>query len=271
MNNDDLTNIKLTDFSAFENTMHRLNEVIQPIIRAVELFHQMMQPIYDAIEQYKPKIAEFGKIAAEAVRPLIAIEKMGDSQYVYWDYMDKAFVNDLVISDNVNKTLRAYIVRDHNRKIDATIEKSRLSPLMKKHLRIYDQSVTAFNDGNNDLAVIGLTTIFDGLLADISKNNTSRLKPRIDTIKEKLKKNEILNQNEYAMLTLAITFEKTIDSFSANSEFSKKEPKGLNRHWIAHGRSLRKKTKLDVVKMINLIYGMLLINELDDQSNDDIG
>lgn len=57
--------------------------------------------------------------------------------------------------------------------------------------------------------------------------------------------------------------------FSANSEFSKKELKGLNRHWIAHGRSLKRKTKLDVVKMINLIYGMLLINELDDHSNSD--
>jgi hypothetical protein len=263
MNNLDLASKRVTDLSALDNSMHRMNEVIQPIVRAIERFHQMMQPIYDAIEQYRPRIVEFGKKAAEAVRPLIAIEKMGDSQYVYWDYMDKAFINDLVISDNVNKTLRAYMVRDHYKKVDVTIEKSRLCPLMKNHSRIYDQSVMAFRGGNNDLAVLGFTAVFDGLLSDISKKNTPSLKPRIDVIKAKLEKDEVLDQNEYAMLTLAITFEKTIDTFSANSEFSKKEPKGLNRHWIAHGRSLRRKTKLDVVKMINLIYGMLLINELD--------
>ena len=71
------------------------------------------------------------------------------------------------------------------------------------------------------------------------------------------------DHDEYATLTLALTLEKTLDSFSAFSDFSKKEPKGLNRHWIAHGRSTRKKTKLDCVKMINLIYGLLLIEQLD--------
>ena len=60
-----------------------------------------------------------------------------------------------------------------------------------------------------------------------------------------------------------MTLEKTLDSFSAPSDFKGKEPKGLNRHWIAHGRATRKKTKLDCVKMINLIYGLLLIGELE--------
>ena len=121
--------------------------------------------------------------------------------------------------------------------------------------------------GHNDLAVTGFTSVFDGLLSDISHNSTTNLKNRIDVIKKKIEKDETLDHDEYATLSLAITLEKALDSFSAFSDFSKKEPKELNRHWIAHGRSTRKRTKLDCVKMINLIAGLLLINDLESMSN----
>ena len=62
------------------------------------------------------------------------------------------------------------------------------------------------------------------------------------------------------MFSLFYTFNKTVEIFTANSDFHGKEPKGLNRHWIAHGRSRRKKTKLDCVKLINLVYGIILID-----------
>ena len=134
---------------------------------------------------------------------------------------------------------------------------------MQKHKRLYSQSVNAFRSGDSDLAVTGFTSVFDSLLADTSGNPTSRLGPRIDAIKQKLDNDELLNHDEYAMITLAMTLEKTLDSFSAPSDFKGKEPKGLNRHWIAHGRSTRKKTQLDCVKMINLIYGLLLIEDIE--------
>ena len=86
----------------------------------------------------------------------------------------------------------------------------------------------------------------------------------------KLSTDKVLNQDEYAMLALAITFEKTLDLFSSTSSFASKEPKYLNRHWIAHGRSLHKKTKLDCIKMINLIYGLLLIDKFDSEDKSDI-
>ena len=144
----------------------------------------------------------------------------------------------------------------------------RSSKVMQKHKRLYSQSVNAFRNGDSDLAVTGFTSVLDGLLADISGNVTSSLKPRIDVIKQKLDNDELLNHDEYAILTLSMTLEKTLDSFSAHSDFNGKEPKGLNRHWIAHGRSTRKKTKLDCVKMINLIYGLLLIEDLESAVSD---
>ena len=156
-------------------------------------------------------------------------------------------------TNNVNKYLREYMIRERFQTVKNTIEKTLSCPKIQKHERLYVQSVKAFRDGASDLAVTGFTSVFDGLLADISNDPSASLVPRIKVIKEKLEKEELLTHDEYAILTFAYTFDKTLDSFSARSDFAGKEPKGLNRHWIAHGRSTRKKTKLDCVKMINLM------------------
>lgn len=58
-----------------------------------------------------------------------------------------------------------------------------------------------------------------------------------------------------------LTFEKTMELFSTNFDFKGEEPKELNRHWIMHGRSRRRKTEHDCVKLIYFIYGILLIDE----------
>lgn len=188
---------------------------------------------------------------------------MGDAQFVFWDYMTEEYVDAIVDSENINKTLREQMIRERFSKVYRIIDKTLSSAVMHKHKRLYSQSVKAFRNGGNDLAVTGFTSVFDGLLADTSGNPAASLKPRINVIKHKLENDELLDHDEYAMITFAMTLEKTLDSFSANSDFEGEEPKGLNRHWIAHGRSTRKKTKLDCVKMINLIYGLLLIGELE--------
>lgn len=251
------------DFSWPNDAISRISEAIRSLADAMSEVQTKISPLLETIEQYKQQFNSFGTDLAKALRPLVAIEKMGNAQFVYWDYMTSGYVNTILDAKNINKTLRELMYKDKFNTVNNTIDKTIASPELCKHMRLYAQSVKAFRKGDSDLAVTGFTSVFDGLLSDISNNTSSNLTPRIKTIKEKLEKDELLDQDEYATLTLALTFEKTLDTFSAYSNFSQKEPKGLNRHWIAHGRSTRKKTKLDCVKMINLIYGLLLIEQLD--------
>lgn len=261
-----VNNWNMPDFSQMAEYARRVQEMLRPVIETSQRVQEVLRPIAEIVDRYKERIATTVQVIATAARPLIAIEAMGDAQFVYWEIMDETFVDDLVESTNVNKTLRLALVKDKYRTVDATIERSKQHPLMKKHLRLYTQAVTSYNAGHNDLAVNGFTSILDGLLSDVSGNSTHKLQPRIKVIMEKLEKDEVLENEEYATLTLALTFQKTMESFAKPAPFDKKEPKGLNRHWIAHGRSCRRKTKLDSVKMINLIYGVLLICDLDAQS-----
>ena len=251
------------DFSGLSAALSRIQEITRPALEALQNIQSTLQPIVEALEQYKPKVAEIGQALLQATRPLSAIRKMGEAQFVFWDYMTDEFVDAIVGAENINKTLREQLIRDRFSAVNKTIDKTLSSAVMQKHKRLYSQSVNAFRSGDSDLAVTGFTSVFDGLLADTSGNPTSRLGPRINAIKQKLDNDELLNYDEYATITLAMTLEKTLDSFSAPSDFKGKEPKGLNRHWIAHGRSTRKKTKLDCVKMINLIYGLLLIGDIE--------
>lgn len=263
MSRNDLPNWNMPDFSALTEIVRGVQEVLRPVVEAAQRVQEVLRPIVQTAAQYREKIVTSTVTFAKAAMAIAAVEKMGEAQYVYWEVMDRTFVAALVETQNTNKTLRELLVKEKFASTYITVERTQMHPLMKKHLRLYTQAVSSFENGHNDIAVNGLTSVFDGILSAVSGNTTHSLKPRIEEIKKKLEKEEVLESEEYATLTLAITLQKTMESFAKSVPFREKEPKGLNRHWIAHGRSIRRKTKLDVVKMINLIYGLLLSHDLD--------
>lgn len=265
MKNNELSNWNMPDFSHLTESIRKAQEMIRSVAAAMLRTQELFRPIVEGVERYKKQIASAFAGIAKLARPLNAIRIMGETQFVYWDVMDSQLIDDLIESNNPNKTLRAFVSRNKFAYVNNTIDKCINNPKIQKHLRLFSQSVNAFRHGDSDLAVNGFTSVLDGLLSDISGKSTHKLQPRIKAIEEKLETDAVLDNEEYAMLTLALTFHETMETFSAPAPFDKKEPKGLNRHWIAHGRSQRKKTKLDCVKLINLIYGLLLINEVDEK------
>lgn len=265
MSNNELQNWNMPDFSPLTEIARKMQEITRPIIQSFQSVQEIIRPITESLEKLRVQITTAFAGMAEFSRMFTAIQIMGEAQFVCWEALDKQFVKDLIESNNPNKTLRAFVSKNKFAYVTNTIDNCKNNAKMQKHLRLFTQSVTAFQNGDSDLAVTGLTSVFDGLLADISGKTTHRLQPRIEAIEAKLEKEELLDNEEYAMMILALTFHETMETFSAPAPFDKKEPKGLNRHWIAHGRSQRKKTKLDCVKLINLIYGLLLINEVDEK------
>lgn len=268
MKNNELSNWNMPDFSQLLEIARRTQEMIRPIVEAVQRVQEVFRPLVETALKYRNQVTSAVAGIVQFARPIAAIRIMGEAQFVYWDMLDNQLIDDLIESNNPNKTLRAFVSKNKFAYVNNTVSKCVNNPKMQKYLRLFTQSVTAFQNGDSDLAVNGFTSILDGLLADISGNSTHKLQPRIKAIEAKLEKDEVLDNEEYAMLTLAVTFHETMETFSARAPFDKKEPKGLNRHWIAHGRSRRKKTKLDCVKLINLIYGLLLINEVEEKVPD---
>ncbi len=234
---------------------------IKQTLDAVSTFVKNMKPFQDMVQEMMDNIRNFVRLIAEGMRPVKALEPLADNQYIIWKYMNDEFVDMVLSSNNINKTLRVYHEKEKYKSVYETTNRCCEKIHDKTLQRLFIQAVHSFKEGDTDLAVVGLVSVIDGLLALVNESTSTKIAKEFEVLVKKLEDEQLLNDSEYAMFSLFYTFEKTVEVFTAFSKFGEKEPKGLNRHWIAHGRSKRKKTKLDCVKLINLVYGIILIDE----------
>ena len=110
------------DFSGLSAALSRIQEITRPALEALQNIQSTLQPIVEALEQYKPKVAEIGQALLQASRRFSAIRKMGDAQFVFWDYMTEEYVDAIVDSENINKTLREQMIRERFSKVYRTID-----------------------------------------------------------------------------------------------------------------------------------------------------
>ena len=252
----------LNDFAA------RVREATRPALEAISQFQEnFAMYIAPAIRNIMENIKispETLEALRRAGRNVGAISKLADVQYVYWDYLEEDFVELISTSTNINKTLREYHIKNKFRILNVTVGKCK-KELPKHDARLFEQAIKSFENYQYDLVVIGLLAIIDSLLSTTSGKYGTHTPSRAERLINKIDEGEEITNDEYSLIILIWTFQKTIDSIFAKSDFKQenyasKEPKGLNRHWIMHGRSRKKKTKLDCIKLINLIYAIIIIS-----------
>ena len=101
------------------------------------------------------------------------------------------------------------------------------------------------------------------VLSEATQNPTHSPKERCNAILDKLMDLDDIADEEYATLTLFMTFNAMVKSFYKTISFSDPEPRFLNRHWIMHGRIQREMTRLDCIKLLRFLYGIILIDYID--------
>jgi len=259
-------NLDLPDFTAFGSALveatQKYQEMMLPITEALQKYAEMMRPIKEATESFKAQFGDIAAKAAEATRPFLAIDKFKGVQYVYWDFISRDFMEEVIASENVNKTLRVYESQNKYQKSEAVITECLRHPYILPQARMFEQMINAYHNGQYDLATIGLIAMIDSVLSEASRNLTHRPLERCKAIFDKIAHKNSLDSDEYAIMSLGLTYQAMVDTLYKTVSFSEKEPKNLNRHWIMHGRSKRKKTRLDCIKLINFLYGIILIDEL---------
>ena len=131
--------------------------------------------------------------------------------------------------------------------------------------RLFTQSVKALKESSFDLAILGLTAVLDRVLSLYSGQiKNVNIKSRYKAIKERVenKGDLFIDDLESRDFVLFLTYPKAMELFGTNSDFTGQEPKLLNRHWIMHGRSEKEYSKLDCVKVLNMIYGTIRMGQL---------
>lgn len=237
-------------------------EMMQPIIEIAREYTEMMRPIIEATEAFKAQFGDITAKALKAMRPFLAINKFKDVQYVYWDFISIDFMEEVIASDNVNKTLQTYESQNKFQKSESVIIECLHHPYILSQAHVFEQTIRAYHNDQYDLATIGLLSVIDSVLSEASRNLTHNPLKRCKSIFDKIENKNPLDSDEYAIVSLGLTYQGTVESLYKTVSFSEKEPKNLNRHWIMHGRSKREKTQLDCIKLINFLYGIILIDEL---------
>ncbi len=198
----------------------------------------------------------------EAMRPMLAISKVGDAQYVLWDYMALEFFESVIETDDVNVILQALEEKNNYNKSNDIIEKCLYHPFLNDHKRLFKQAIVAYQNGQYELAALGFVTVIDDTLTQASGMNTHKAYDRCMVILDKFVKSEMVSDKEYATISLFTTFRSTYLALYKPVPFDEDEPYELNRHWIVHGRTKRELTRLDCVKLLNFLYGIILSDKI---------
>lgn len=234
-----------------------IREMAEKYNMVVEQIQKSIKPIFDAIET---KIIELIKVS----RPVQAACKLAQHQYVQWKPMTDEFVDEIIRSKDINEMLRAMYEKECYQTFYQLVDECLNNDLTEENKRILTQSASAFRTGDTDLAAIGITIVIDGALAqipEINPKNTS-IKNRAEKLIGKLDRDESLNTNDIAFLAFLIPYCETYKSIGKTSSFADEEPENINRHWLLHGRSNSRKTKLDCVKLVRFLYATIILNKM---------
>lgn len=239
-----------------------LQNLIQPIIDTMNRWKEILAPIIEVnrqFEQMLPKIT-----IPDSFR---AVLKLGDAQYVYWEYLSEAFKKDVIGAADTDQMLLEFESRNDYSASETLISECEQHKFVIPYKTLYDECIRSYHSGAYHLSAVGLTSVIDAVLAEASNNPTHKALERCNAIVKKLEEKEDIDEKEYAVLALEITFSATVEFFYKPAPFTEAEPNGLNRNWIAHGRSTRDYTRLDCLKLIRLLYGIIVFDELENSDN----
>ncbi len=234
----------------------------ETIKRFAELSAPYVEIARDFTNTVAPLLAEIAHVSLQ----LSVISRLGQIQYVAWKTFPKEFYVQAGATNSKQELLELVIswVEDNDFvDIESTIKSLSQIDQLKEN-PVFSQTIEAYRRDDYDLACLGLTAMIDRLLSDFSGMLTSTsISKRVDEIKNKVLKDGEAELDEFELndYILIVTFTSAVNTFGETRKFDDTEP-DLNRHWIAHGRMDRSMEKIDCIRLINILYGTILMNQL---------
>lgn len=232
---------------------------------ALQSFADMLNKINDWCERNADTFLAYINAFVDFGILYTAVEKMRERQIVFTDNLSVEFANKVCNSEDVDATVQEYYYANDEQQINALILRCRQSQKVMAHGSLFSEIEAAYRIGHYQLACIGLFSLIDGIISDISNDGTTKFKKRIDYIKEKFvgkKELSSIDRRLWCIYLSIYTFEDTIFGYSY---FAEQEPDSLNRHWLVHGRTHRRYTQYDFLKVLLWLDAMIIFANVSDQ------
>ncbi len=250
-----------------------LSAVMEPFYSIKASIQNNIAPALLSFARATKQITESAQTNFEKIRPVIlstvqglttlsqiydTAEKLGKRQFILVSHIPNELVERALAGEDVERLASEYLTTDEL--IQRTAQYCGLQDSL-----LLQQTIKALYDGSYNLAMLGLMAYLDRALSEQSgmiKKINFRL--RYETIYRK--RNEqgelYLDEMEGKDFLVFLTYNEAIDGIGDDEGFDKEEPQEVNRNWLMHGRTDKVYTRLDCVKVLNMIYGTIRLGEL---------
>ena len=218
----------------------------------------------DIISSYLLAFAEFGEWSA-------ATNKLIENQFVFTDNLTPALAHEIYQGADVEEVMTRYYFDNDGQNMKKLIQRCKDSSYIREYRELYHQILNAYDREDYLLACIGLFSLVDGFLTECSgmikqTGFQTRLKRISDKLADKVELNEIDKKTICIYDAINNTLDKKTDcSVFKDSVFSDKEPPMVNRHWDVHGRTHRKHTRIDFLKVLLWLDAVIYLHDKSTQ------
>lgn len=238
-------------------------EIRDEMERISKSYASLIAPLRESLAKISEEYSKLISIPKIQIPPsLKAVDRIRKAQYVYWDFLDDKYIDAILSSNDIDSTLLSFENDDQYSGIEKILTDLSEDATINKRNELFKEIKETFEDGKYSISVIGIAALIDFVLTDTTGKSTHNANKRCDAILEKIKSNDEVTSDEYALMTLALTYHEMMDTFYEYAPFESSEPDALNRNWIMHGRSVRQITKLDCIKLFRFLRGIILINKI---------
>ena len=213
----------------------------------------------DIISSYLLAFAEFGEWS-------IATSKLIENQFVFTDNLTPDLAHEIYQGADVDEVMTHYYFDNDGQNMEKLIQRCKYSNYIREYRELYHQILNAYDREDYLLACIGLFSLVDGLLAECSGMiEQTGFKKRVERISDKLADKVVLNEIDKKTICIYEAFKKFDCSVFNDSVFSDKEPPTVNRHWDVHGRTHRKHTRIDFLKVLLWLDAVIYLHDKSTQ------
>lgn len=190
-----------------------------------------------------------------------AVQSISEVQIIFTDDLSMDMAQEIIQSDNVSAIVERYYTESNDRKINNVIDRCQQAKQTASHSELFSQTIAAYRSEHYQLACLGMLSIVDGVLSDVSGKISTSYKTRLQEIEKKISDKVELSDADKKLFCIIISMEGFEDSIFKNSDFSQAESAELNRHRLIHGRTHRKYTKLDFIKIILWLDAIIFLGD----------
>lgn len=214
-----------------EQTLVGIKGIVNIVSSAVELLVEKIANFTEWYRANQDKIQEYIDGIEKLAYWQNAVDKLTESQIVFTEPMSGEIIDRINKAKSVENFILEYYSENGSERLEKLIGRCGSAKEVLAYKKLYPQVVVASEMGYYQLACLGLFTLEDGILADVTNEpKNTNFNNRIKKLENKINDKIPLSDIDLQILEIIVTFDKFKETAFGNSNFNEVEPNYLNRH-----------------------------------------